>query len=276
MLEALEDDEASAFAHDEAAAVLVERARCVLRIIVVVHAECLHRSKTCDSCLADGCFRAASDHDICLAFLDDAEGIADAVRARRAGRDDARRRTVELVGDGDLASGEVRDHHRDEERADAVRALVKELLVLSVHRLDTADARADVRADAVTIFLLEIETCILDCQLSRSDSELCIAVHALGLLLVDVVRRLEALDFACNLCTVFRCIETGDLADAVLAFHEAFPECVLADANWGDGPQARNYYAFTQNNDSPLISCILLSPCSLRHWRLSWQLLLLS
>ena len=64
---------------------------------------------------------------------------------------------------------------------------------------------------------------------------------------------LKALDLTCDLCTVLRRIKTGNLADAVLAFHEAFPECVLTDTDWGDGPQARNYYAFTQNNDSPLI-----------------------
>ena len=149
MLEALEDDETGTFAHDEAAAVLVERARCVLRIIVVVHAERLHRSEACDSRLADGCFRATGNHDIGLAFLDDAEGVADAVRARRASRDDARGRTVELIGDGDLAGSKVRDHHRDEERRDAARSLVEKLLVLGMHRLDAADAGTDVRADAV-------------------------------------------------------------------------------------------------------------------------------
>ena len=172
--------------------------------------------------------------------------MTDAVRTRCAGRHDARRRTVQAVSDGDLPSRHVRNHHRDEERADLRRPLVEEFLVLAVHRLNAADAGADERADALPVLFFEIELRILDGKLCRCDSELRIAIHTLRFLLVDVRGRIEVRDLARDLRVAARCIEMRDLIDAVLSRKKRLPEGFLADADRRDRAQARYDYTIAQ------------------------------
>ena len=121
-----------------------------------------------------------------------------------------------------------------------------------MHCLDAADARADIRADALTIFLLEIEARVLDGHASRRHSELRVAIHALRLFLIDVVRRVEILDLAGDLRMEALRIEARDAPDAVLALHHGVPERFLARTDRRDGAHACNDYAFIQI-DSPLI-----------------------
>ena len=246
VLQAFQNDETRALAHHEAAAVLVEGARGMRRIVVVISAKSLHRAKACDGGFGDARFRAAGDGDVRLADLYGTERMSDAVRPRRTGRHDARRRAVQAVGDGDLPRRHVRDHHRNEERTDLRRPFVKKLPVLAVHRLDAADAGADERADALPVLFFEIELRILDGELRRRDSELRIAIHTLRFLLVDVRGRIEILDLARNLRVAFRCVEVCDLADAVLSCKKRLPESFPADANRRDRAQTRYDYTIAQ------------------------------
>ena len=89
MLQAFQDDETRALAHDEAATVLVEGARGVLWIVVVIGAKSLHRTEARDGGLRDASLRTAGDGDVRLADLNGAERMTDAVRTRCAGRHDA-------------------------------------------------------------------------------------------------------------------------------------------------------------------------------------------
>src|SRR5574344_71808 len=187
MIEAFDDNEASAFTHDEAAAILVKWTGCMLRIIIVVHAECLHRTETSYSRLRNRSFRTTGYHDIGIAALDDTECITNAVGARCTSRNHAGRRTMQFIRDGNLAGSHVGNHHRHKERADTSWSFGKEFLILAMHRLDTADTRTNERTDAIQVLFLKIQFSIFDGQIRSSYSKLCATIHTLGFFLIDVI-----------------------------------------------------------------------------------------
>ena len=248
VFERLEHDQPCALAHDEPRAVLVKGTRSVRRIVIVIRAERLHRRKARTRRLGDARLRAARDHDIRLAALHDAIGVTDTVRARGARRHDAGHGAVQTVVDRNLPRCHVGDHHGDEKGADTLGALFKETLIGAVHRLDAADARADIGADAVTVLLIEIEPRILQCHARRDDGKLRIAIHALGFLLVDVTVNGKILDLAGNLRGVACRVEAGNAADAVLSCEKRIPERLLADADRCDRADPRNDYPLFQTN----------------------------
>ena len=153
---------------------------------------------------------------------------------------------MQAISDGDLSSCHVRNHHRNEKRADLRRSLVEKFLVLAVHRLDATDAGANERTDALPVLFFEIELRILDGELRRCNSELRIAIHTLRFLLVDVRGRIEVRDLARNLRVAARCIEMRDLIDAVLSCKKRLPEGFLADADRRDRAQTRYDYTIAQ------------------------------
>ena len=264
VFECLEHDQPCALSHDEARAVLVKGTRSVRRIVIVIRAERLHRRKARTRRLGDARLRAARDHDVRLAALHDAIGVTDTVRARGARRHDAGHRTVQAVVDRDLPRCHVGDHHGDEKGADTLGALFKETLVGAVHRLNAADARADIGADAVTVLLVEIEPRILQCHARRDDGKLRIAIHALGFLLVDVTVDGKILDLAGNLRSVARRVEASNAVDAVLSCEKCIPERLLADADRCDRADPRNDNPLFQTNRllsaSPLLRAAVSAP----------------
>ncbi len=78
VLEGLQEENTRAFADDEAVAAGVERPAGVSRIIIA-SGERFHRSKASDAHRSNGGFRAAGNHHVRRAALDDFEGIADSV-----------------------------------------------------------------------------------------------------------------------------------------------------------------------------------------------------
>ena len=247
MVEAFEDYEAGAFTHNETAAVLVKRTGSMSRVIVVVHTESLHSRKTCYSSFGNSSFRTAGNHHISVTALNYAESVTNAVGTRSASRNGAAGRTMEFISNSNLAGSHVGNHHRHEERADTGRSFSEELFVLAVHGFDTTDTSTDERTNAVKIFLLQIQACIFDSEVSGSYSELRVAVHTLGFFLVDVQRRVKVLNFASNLSCEVRRVKTGDFINTVAAFHQAFPKFIFARTNRGNGTYACDNYAITQN-----------------------------
>ncbi len=83
-LKLFEDEDACAFADDEAVTILVEGTGGVLGV-VVAGGECAHGSEACDSEGSDRGLGAACDHGVGVAALDEAEGVADGVSGGGAG-----------------------------------------------------------------------------------------------------------------------------------------------------------------------------------------------
>ena len=138
----LEHEDARAFAHDKAVAVLVERARGVLGI-VVARAHGAHGAKAADADGNDGGFRAAGEHDLRVAHFDGAPGFADGVVGGGAGGAGGEIRAAQIVIHREQARSHVADEHRNHERREPVRAAVEQDLVLFGGGGQAADAGAD-------------------------------------------------------------------------------------------------------------------------------------
>ncbi len=82
-----EHHHARAFAHHEAVAILVVGTRGLFRRVVERCRQSTAGIEARDAEAADRRLRAAGDHDIRIAKHNETRGIADSVRAGRAGRD---------------------------------------------------------------------------------------------------------------------------------------------------------------------------------------------
>ncbi|MCU1249468.1 MAG: uncharacterized protein JWQ49_2497 [Edaphobacter sp.] len=155
-LELFEDENACAFADDEAVAILVPGAAGVGGV-VVARGEGAHGGEACYSERSDGGLGATGDHGVGVAALDEAEGVSDGVGGGGAGGCGGLVGAARAVFDGDVAGGEVDDGTGDEEGRDLAGAAVEQIDVLAFDDVEAADAGADVDADAIAIFVGDLE-----------------------------------------------------------------------------------------------------------------------
>ena len=94
---------------------------------------------------------AAAEHRGLLAVPDEAVGLSDGGRARRAGGRDAQAAAVRVIADGEVACGDVRDHLGDEQRGNAARPAVQQVRMLLAEGVKAADAGAEDDAELVLI-----------------------------------------------------------------------------------------------------------------------------
>src|SRR5258708_2024913 len=120
MLQFFKNQNAGAFAHHEAVAVLVPGTAGASGI-VVASGKRAHGGESADAHGGNGGFGAPSNHYVGIMVLDDAEGIADGVGAGGAG---GGRRFIRALGaeaHGDVTGGEVDDGGGNEEKRDPAR-----------------------------------------------------------------------------------------------------------------------------------------------------------
>ena len=122
MLVFFEHDHAGALAHHEAVAVLVVGPRGALRRVVEAGRERARGGKARHRNPVDRRFRAARHHHVGIAERDQAAGIADRVRAGRAGGDDRAVGALEAELDRHVAGRQIDDAARNEERRHPARA----------------------------------------------------------------------------------------------------------------------------------------------------------
>ena len=73
---------------------------------------------------SDHCFRAAGDNGHTVAALEDLISVTDRIGTAGTGRGGTDIRAFSADIDGDLGASHIRDHHRDKEGADPVRAFL--------------------------------------------------------------------------------------------------------------------------------------------------------
>ena len=125
--------------------------------VVVACGEGAHGSEACYAERGDGGLGAAGDHGVGVSALDEAEGVADGVGGGGAGGCRGFVGAARAVLDGDVAGGEVDDGAGDEEGRDLAGAAVEQIDVLAFDDVEAADAGADVDADAIAIFVGDLE-----------------------------------------------------------------------------------------------------------------------
>jgi len=153
MLQLLEHDHAGALAHDEAVAILVIGARGPLRLIVEGRAQRPAGAEAGDGQPRDRRFGAARHHHVGIAQRDQPRGVADRMRAGRAGGHDRVVRPLQAMADRDMAGSQVDDVAGDEEGADAARAALFQKHRILGDAVDAADAGTDHHAGGATILL---------------------------------------------------------------------------------------------------------------------------
>ena len=249
-LQLFHDEDAGAFADDEAVAVLVEGAAGVFGI-VVAGGEGLHGGESADAHGGDGGLGASGDHGVGIAALDDAEGIADGVRAGGAGGRRGLVRALGVVADADVAGGEVDDGAGDEERRDLARAAGQHGRVLALDDVEAADAGADVDADAVGDLRRDLEAGVLHGLVRGGDGEVDEAAHLAGLFFIDEQERVEVLDLGRKADGMAGEIEGLDLSHAALACKQAVPDFGGGFADPADEAEAGD-------DDATLLHTLLL------------------
>ncbi len=141
-------ENAGAFADDEAVALGVEGAAGALRL-VIARGERAHGGESADAHGSDGGFGAAADHDVGIAAVDDAEGVADGVGGSGAGGGGGGIRAAGAIADGNEAGGEIDDGRGNEEGMILPGPPCEQLRVLALDDVESADAGADVDAGAI-------------------------------------------------------------------------------------------------------------------------------
>ena len=247
-LKLFEDEDASAFAADEAVTVLVPGTAGVGGV-VVASGEGLHGGETTDTHGGDGGLGATGDHGVGIAALDDAEGVTDGVGAGGAGGSGGLVGSAGGVLDGDVSGGEIDDGGGDEEGRDFAWATVHHVGVFALNDVEAADAGADVYAEAVTELAGDGEAGVSHGLGCGRKGEVYEAAHFAGLFFVDEEEWIEVLDLCGEADGVAGEIECLDLRHATLAGHEPCP-------HFGSGVAYCAEQADTGNDDTTLLQCL--------------------
>ena len=134
----------------------------------------------------------------------------------------------------DVAACYVGYHLRDEEGAElgAVLAVYSVVGNLFLECVDASDAHSVHHADAVEVFLLEVEGGILDTLHGRDKRKLGVTVELARLLAVNPVVDVQSLYLARKLSLELRCVEIGYCCGTALAGQEVAP-CFFRTITYG-------------------------------------------
>ena len=224
VLEAFQHEQARAFTHDKAVAVLVKGAGSLFGIVVVRRGERLQRGKAGNAHGRDGRFHAAGDAGVATAHDDLGIGRADGVRARSAGAGEHHVRALGTRGDGKLARGHVGDQHGDHEGGNLARPGLDEAGVEHFDGVQAAEPHAEDDADPTGVVVIDDEAGMLHQHVARGDGELDEAVHTAGLFGGNAVGfRIEPFDFAGNAGIKAGGVKEGDGPDARLPRKKIIP-----------------------------------------------------
>ena len=194
VLELLEDHDTGPFAHDESVAILVEGPRRGFRT-VVPRGKRRHVGEAANRHCGHRGLRAAADDDVRIAILDGAERIAYRVGARGVRRDRGVIRPARVELHRDHAGRDIRNEHRDEERADLAGPSLPIRIMLLLEALQPSDAAADDDAQAIHVVRTARETRVRHRLDGGRDRVLRVRVRALRLFPLHRPERIESLQF---------------------------------------------------------------------------------
>src|SRR5579871_4404465 len=216
MLKLLKNKNACAFADDKAIAPLIPRATGLLWIIIA-RGKRAHRRESTNAHASDGSFRAASDHHVGIAILNDAEGIT---HGMRTGGTSCRRGLVRSLGSvahGNLSRRQIDNRRRNEKRRYLPRAALHQCGVFALDDIESTDPGANVHADTLIIFGSDLEAGALDGFIRGGKRQMDEASHFLDFFFLDVVQRVEVLDLGGDPAGKVAGVEPRDGTDTALS-----------------------------------------------------------
>ena len=237
MLQFFQDQNAGAFTHDEAVAILVPGTAGASRI-VVAGGKRAHSSESAYAHGSDGGFSTTCDHDVGILVLDDAKGIADGMSAGGAGRGRGFIGAFGAVLHRNMSGGEVDDGGGDEKGRDLARTTVDERLVLAFDHIESTDAGTDVNADAFVIFGRDLQARHPNGFIRRGERKVDEAAHFFYFFSLDEIERVEIPDFGGNLAGKRGGIEGGDAIDPTFSGGERRPYLAAGMAQRADHADA--------------------------------------
>ena len=206
---------------------------------------------------------AAGDDGVGIAVLDGAVSLACRVSTRGASRHDGQTHALSVELDGDVTRRDIGYHHGDEQRRNAMYALVQQLLRLGDEGLQTADARTDVGSQTLGVDILAADqTAVHHRLIGRSHGVLAIHVAATHIGRVEAVGRgIEVLHLTCNFYGQIVILESLYEVYAALSGRQIIPELRNGVSYRRDNAQTGNDYSmFHINFDFYFVHSIIQAP----------------
>ncbi len=214
VVEVLQDEHRTPLSHHESVAVGVEGPRRTLRV-VVARGESPGLGECGDAEGRDRGLGSAGDHHVGGATTDQLGTVADGVGGSRAGGDDARDRSQQIVLDRSQPGRHVGDDTRDTGGAHPIRAALVEDGYLLDERAHPTEARPDHHAGPrrLGVVLGVGDPRLFQRLTHRDQEELGEAVDSAHLSLLEVLLRLPAGDLGRDRRPIALGVEEGDLTD---------------------------------------------------------------
>ena len=174
--------------------------------VVIAARKSVHAVKAADADFADRAFGTARKHHVGVTAANDPSRFTDCMQTGGASRHGSKVRAAQVFHDANQTRSHVDDASGDHEGRDATRTAFEHRLVVDANGFQTADARADNAAGAITLFVFadEIETGIFESFGRSRSGKLHIAVITASFLGLQAAgRRIKILDFTGNTATEF-------------------------------------------------------------------------
>ena len=235
-------EDARTFADDEAVAAGVPGTAGAFGR-VVARGQRAHGGKAGDAQRRDAGLGAAADHRVGVAALHQAEPVADGVSAGGARRRHGRVGALGAKAHRDLSGRQVHDRRENEERRDALGALLEQHAMFALDHLEAADAAADDDAHARGVVGPHDQAAGREGDVGGRDGELDEAPALLDVLAVDPPQRVEPFHLAGKSRGVAGGVKQRDRRDPGSSGEDALPRLVGADAERRDQPNAGHDHA---------------------------------
>src|SRR5208283_3596080 len=177
----------------KAVAILVPRTAGLFRI-VIAGGERAHGGESTDAHRSDGGLGTAGDHNVSVIVLNDAERVSDGVGARGAGGRGGFVRSLGAETHGDVAGGKIDDGGGYKERRNLARSTIEKSGVFAFDDIESADAGADVDANALGIFRRDLQAGHFERFIRGGQRQVDEASHLLVFFFFDEVEGIEVLD----------------------------------------------------------------------------------
>ncbi len=221
VFEFFEDKNACALAEDKAVAAFIEWAGGAGGFFVA-GGEGFHGAESAHTEGNDSGFTSTCDDEIGLGFANEAPALADGVGGGGASGDDGEVGSAQSEVHGDVAGGDIIDHHGDHKRGDFFGSTITQNGVLFLEGAETPNARSDKDACAIGVQGGAFESCISPSFGGSAHGEVSVAIGAANVLgIFEHFYGIEVTNFACEAAVIAGSIEGGNRTDATGALEEA-------------------------------------------------------